>query len=160
MEAGIWQAPGVWLPAAGTPLCQGRPGRGNCLAIVPAAQGGLVWWQYQEPQQDRRADCSLDACPASYPGRSLGGNALSGFWFLLAAQKEPPAGSVPTGLASLLSRNWRRGDVFHGSRWRAERKMSSLDKNPPLQHSQTSDILHRGFAPTITEMRNVHDQSL
>ena len=30
-----------------------------------------------------------------------GGNALSGFWCLLPAQKAPPAGSVPTRLASL-----------------------------------------------------------
>ena len=33
------------LPAAGTPLLQSRPGCGNHLAIGPAAQGGLVWWQ-------------------------------------------------------------------------------------------------------------------
>ena len=33
------------LPAAGTPLLQSRPGRGNHPAIGPAAQGGLVWWQ-------------------------------------------------------------------------------------------------------------------
>ena len=33
------------LPAAGTPLLQGRPGDGNHLAVGPAAQGGLVWWQ-------------------------------------------------------------------------------------------------------------------
>ena len=30
-----------------------------------------------------------------------GGNALSGVWCLLPAQKAPPAGSVPTRLASL-----------------------------------------------------------
>ena len=41
----------AWLPAAGTPLGQGRPGCGNHLAVGPAAQGGLVWWQSQEPQQ-------------------------------------------------------------------------------------------------------------
>ena len=45
------QLPEAWLPAAGTPLGQGRPGYGNHPAIGPAAQGGLVWWQYQEPQQ-------------------------------------------------------------------------------------------------------------
>ena len=39
------------LPAAGTPLGQGRPGCGNHLAIGPAAQGGLVWWHKQGPQQ-------------------------------------------------------------------------------------------------------------
>ena len=38
-------------PAAGTPLGQGRPGRGNHLMIGPAAQGGLVWWHKQGPQQ-------------------------------------------------------------------------------------------------------------
>ena len=64
----------AWLPAAGTPLLQGRPGHRNHPTIGPVAQGGL--------------------------GRSLGGNALSGFWFLLPAQKKPPAGSVPTRLAS------------------------------------------------------------
>ena len=35
----------AWLPAAGTPLGQGRPGCGNHLAVGPAAQSGLVWWQ-------------------------------------------------------------------------------------------------------------------
>ena len=33
------------LPAAGTPLSQGRPGCENHQAVGPAAQGGLVWWQ-------------------------------------------------------------------------------------------------------------------
>ena len=32
----------AWLPAAGTPLGQGRPGCGNHLAVGPAAKGGLV----------------------------------------------------------------------------------------------------------------------
>ena len=41
----------TWLPAAGTPLYQSRPGDGKHPAIGPAAQGNLVWWQYQEPQQ-------------------------------------------------------------------------------------------------------------
>ena len=45
------QLPVVWLPAAGTPLLQGRPGGGNRLAIGPAAQGRLVWWHKQGPQQ-------------------------------------------------------------------------------------------------------------
>ena len=39
------QLPEAWLPAAGTPLLQSRPGRGNHPAIGPAAQGALVWWQ-------------------------------------------------------------------------------------------------------------------
>ena len=34
-------------------------------------------------------------------GRFLGGNALSGLWFLSGSRKKPPAGSVPTRLASL-----------------------------------------------------------
>ena len=35
----------AWLPAAGMPLGQGRPGCGNHLAVGQAAQRGLVWWQ-------------------------------------------------------------------------------------------------------------------
>ncbi len=41
----------AWLLAAGTPLLQGRPGCRNHSAIGPAAQGSLVWWHKQEPQQ-------------------------------------------------------------------------------------------------------------
>ena len=54
-------------PAAGTPLGQGRPGHRNRPAIGPAAQGSLVWWHKQEPQQGARAEHSLDAWTASYP---------------------------------------------------------------------------------------------
>ena len=46
------QLPGAWLPAAGMPLLQGRPGHGNRPAVGPAAQGGLVWWDKQGPQQE------------------------------------------------------------------------------------------------------------
>ena len=42
-----WACP----PAVGTPLLQSRPGGGNHLAIGPAAQGDLVWWKKQDPQQ-------------------------------------------------------------------------------------------------------------
>ena len=87
------QLPDAWLPAAGTPHPQSRPGHGNRPAIGPVAQGGLVWWQEQGPQR------SSSLVPQ---GRSLGGNALSGFWFLLPAQKKPPAGSAFPWLASLI----------------------------------------------------------
>ena len=45
------QLPVARLPAAGTPLFQGRPGGGNRLVIGPAAYGSLVWWHKQGPQQ-------------------------------------------------------------------------------------------------------------
>ena len=45
------QLPEAWLPAAETPLFQGRPGHGNRPAIGPAAQGSLVGWHKQKPQQ-------------------------------------------------------------------------------------------------------------
>ena len=55
--------------------------------------------------------------PGPFPGVPLfpangglapgGGDALSGFWFLLPAQKKPPAGSVPTRLASLIRKKRR-----------------------------------------------------
>ena len=47
----LFPVDGAWLPAAGTPLHQGRPGGGNHQVIGPAAQGGLVWWHKQGPQQ-------------------------------------------------------------------------------------------------------------
>ena len=37
-----FQLTGAWLPAAGTPLLQGRPGRGNHLMIGPAAM--VAWY--------------------------------------------------------------------------------------------------------------------
>ena len=63
------------FPAAGSlttdgweqPQRQKRPGRGSYPAIGPAAQGGLVWWHKQEPQQGSRAEHQLDAVPAWYP---------------------------------------------------------------------------------------------
>ena len=45
-----FQRSAAWFPAAGTPLLQGRPGCENHLAVGPASQGDLVWWQKQEPQ--------------------------------------------------------------------------------------------------------------
>ena len=39
-----FQLTGAWLPVAGTPLLQGRPGGGNRPVIGPIAQDSLVWW--------------------------------------------------------------------------------------------------------------------
>ena len=74
------------------------------------------------------------------PGGSLGGNALSGFWYLLPAQKVPPAGSVPTRLASrnhgrlerqplsLLRRQLplHRGAFGHGKGMGPKQRLASL----------------------------------
>ena len=81
----------AWLPAAGTPLGQGRPGHRNHPAIGPAAQGGLVWWQYQGPQQGSRANHSLDAVPASYPREVLRGERPKRFFprFLIGEKSGP-----------------------------------------------------------------------
>ena len=90
------------LPAAATPLGQDRPGHGNCPVIGPAA---MVAWCGGTSRGHSKGDgpnIGLTQFQPRTPGRSLGGNALSGFWFLLPAQKKPPAGSVPTRLASLL----------------------------------------------------------
>ena len=90
----------AWLPAAGTPLLQGRPGRGNRPVIGPAAR--IAWCGGRTRRHSKGDGPNLDLTQAQpgTPGRFLGGNALSGFWCLLPAQKAPPAGSVPTRLAS------------------------------------------------------------
>ena len=81
----------AWLPAAGTPLLQGRPGHRNHPAIGPAAQGGLVWWQYQGPQQGSRANHSLDAWTASYPREVLRGERPKRVLVTFARTKVTPA---------------------------------------------------------------------
>ena len=85
----------AWLLAAGTPLLQGRPGYGNHPAIGPAAQGGLVWWQEQEPQQGSRAEFRLDAGPASYPRGALRGERPKRVLVSFARSKETPSGKRP-----------------------------------------------------------------
>ena len=92
----------AWLPAAGTPLLQGRPGYGNHPAIGPAAM--VVWYGGSDRSHSKGhgPNTNLTHSQPSTPGGYLGGNALSGFWFLLTEQKEPPAGSVPARLASLF----------------------------------------------------------
>ncbi len=70
----------AWLPAAGTPLGQGRPGPGNCPAIGPAAK---VAWCSGSDRGHSKGDgpnTSLTQFQPRTPGRFLGGNALSGFW--------------------------------------------------------------------------------
>ena len=84
------------LSAAGTPLLQVRPGHENRQAVGPATR--VAWCGNSNRSHTKGNGPNLDLTQAQprTPGRSLGGNALSGFWFLLPDQKEPPAGSVPT----------------------------------------------------------------
>ena len=82
----------AWLPAAGTPLGQGRPGCGNRPAVGPAAQGNLVWWQYQEPQQESRAEPRHDAVPASYPRGVLRGERPKWLFVHFGQSKWTPSG--------------------------------------------------------------------
>ena len=103
----------VWLPAAETPLGQGRPGCGNHLAIGPAAQGGLVWWHKQEPQQDQRAESRLDAGPASYPREVLRGERPKRVLVPFARSKGTPSGKRPR-LPSGSQLPLHRGAFGHG----------------------------------------------
>ena len=89
------QLTGAWLPAAGTPLLQGRPGHGNRLVIGPAAQGAWYGGSNRNHSKGHGPNLDLTHGQPRTPGRSLGGNALSGFWFLLTGQKEPPSGERP-----------------------------------------------------------------
>ena len=89
------QLTGAWLPAAGTPLLQGRPGHGNRLVIGPAALGGLVWWHKQEPQQGSRAEFRLDAWTASYPREVLRGERPKRVLVPFDRAKGTPSGERP-----------------------------------------------------------------
>ena len=89
----------AWLPAAGTPLLQGRPGDENHTAIGPAA---MVAWCGGTNRGHSKGDgpnIGLTHSQPRTPGRYLGGKALGGFSSLLPGQKGPLAGSVPARLA-------------------------------------------------------------
>ena len=87
-------------PAAGTPLYQGRPGDGKHPAIGPAARTAWCGGSDRNHSKGVGPNLGLTQVQPCTQGRSLGGNALSGFWYLLPGQKVPPAGSVPARLAS------------------------------------------------------------
>ena len=89
------QLMGGWLPAAGTPLHQGRPGHGNLPAIGSVARVGLVWWQQQGPQQGSRAELRLDAVPASYPREVLRGERPKRVLVPFDRAKGTPSGERP-----------------------------------------------------------------
>ena len=97
-----FQRSAAWFPAAGTPLLQGRPGYRNRPVIGPAAMVSWCAGRNRSHCKGHGPTIGLTHSQPRTPGGYLGGNALSGFWFLLPVQKKPPAGSVPTRLASLL----------------------------------------------------------
>ena len=94
-----FQLTGAWFPAAETPHTGVRPWKQGHRLTEKEMRSIDLPGHLCDPTR-ARAGHRIDAVPASYPRGSLGGNALSGFWFLLPAQKKPPAGSVPTRLAS------------------------------------------------------------
>ena len=88
-----------------------RPGQGNHPAIGPVA---MQAWDGSSGRSHSKGDGPNGNLTQRQPrtsGRFLGGNALSGFWFLLPEQKEPPAGSVPTQAEGLERRKRRRTDI-------------------------------------------------
>ena len=85
-------------PAAGTPLGQGRPGHGNCPAIGPAARIAWCGGRTRRHSKGDGPNLGLTQVQPRTPGRSLGGNALSGFSSILASQNGPQRS------ASLLAR--------------------------------------------------------
>ena len=97
----------AWLTAVATPLHQRRPGGGNHPAIGPAAQGAWCGGTNRGHSKSDGPNLGLTQGQPRTPGGSLGGNALSGFWFLLPAQNGPQR-SVPGGGAGLRRRNRRR----------------------------------------------------
>ena len=77
------------LSAAGTPLLRGRPGHENCQAVGPAAR--LAWCAGSGRSHSKSDGPTIDLTQFQprTPGRSLGGNALSGFSSILASQNGP-----------------------------------------------------------------------
>ena len=106
------QLPGARLPAVGTPLHQGRPGHGNRPAIGPAA---MVAWCGGRTRRHSKGDgpnLDLTQVQPRTPGRSLGGNALSGFFVYFCPVKNRPQRSVPGRGAGFRQGN-RRSTIPH-----------------------------------------------
>ena len=125
----------AWLPAAGTPLLQGRPGDENHTAIGPAA---MVAWCGGTNRGHSKGDgpnIGLTHSQPRTPGRYLGGKALGGFSSLLPGQKGPLAGSVPARLAG----------------WNRARRSQSLVSVCPAG-SQLS--LHKGATKQGIQQKN------
>ena len=89
------QLPGAWLSAAGTPLLRGRPGHETCQAVGPAAR--LAWCAGSGRSHSKGDGPTIDLTQFQprTPGRSLGGNALSGFSSILASQNGPQRSASP-----------------------------------------------------------------
>ena len=107
------QLPEAWLPAAGTPLGQGRPGYKNCQAIGPATR--MAWCGGRTRRHSKGHGPNLDLTQAQprTPGRSLGGNALSGFSSILATQNGPQRSASPLARGERLRlRNGRSTSFF------------------------------------------------
>ena len=83
------------LSAAGTPLLQVRPGHENRQAVGPATR--VAWCGNSNRSHTKGNGPNLDLTQAQprTPGRSLGGNALSGFSSILATQNGPQRSASP-----------------------------------------------------------------
>src|SRR5699024_4882839 len=85
-----FQLTGAWFPAAETPHTGVRPWKqGHRLTEKEMRSIDLPGHLCDPPGPGPAI--GLTQFQPGTPGGSLGGNALSGFWFLLPAQKKPPA---------------------------------------------------------------------
>ena len=132
----------AWLTAVATPLHQRRPGGGNHPAIGPAAQGAWCGGTNRGHSKSDGPNLGLTQGQPRTPGGSLGGNALSGFWFLLTEQKEPPAGSVPTRLASLRKEPQENKTSTSGLEPVCQRT-SGRARGAPAERKTRLESLHR-----------------
>ena len=112
----LFPAMGSQAPGGGNAAWPGRPGGGNCLAIGPAAPCGLVWWQYQEPQQGSRAEFRLDAGPASYPREVLRGERPKWLFVHFGHSKWTPAERPRLGRWSAPEKS-EKHQLLHQKAW-------------------------------------------
>ena len=107
------QLPGAWLTAAGTPLLQGRPGRGNCLVVGPVAR---ITWGGSSPMSHSKSDgprINLTQFQPGTPGRFLGGNALSDSFpdfSSLRNRAQRSASTLPGWQATV--RPWKKNQIY------------------------------------------------
>ena len=103
-----FQLTGAWLPAAGTPLLQGRPGRGNHLMIGPAAMVAWYGGTNRSHSKGNGPNRDLTQFQPGTPREVLRGERPKRVLVSFARSKETPSGKRPRLAGKPVPRRNRR----------------------------------------------------
>ena len=112
------QLPEAWLPAAGTPLGQGRPGYENCQAIGPATR--MAWCGGRTRRHSKGNGPNLDLTQAQPRTQRevLRGERPKWLFVHFGHSKWTPAERVsPRQGRKAAPENWKKHQLLHQKAW-------------------------------------------